>query len=311
MIETNELIAGLADRLEHLESEAEPYMASQIHHAIEVLRSIATATTACAESPYWLDGKVFRRGKVYIGEFTCVDRLVMDQVIAELNAPATPPADAARRTNRELHEEAAGMNLSDSFFAHAGIDPNGYQTADAALADVVERVAVIWAPGTVRRKELMQAAAALRARAVPVDDICNAYESGVGHNGRPTANVNPYPPGTPQHTAYELGAKGTKHNAPAVPEAVARDARLGNRLYVWDYENPEDGSWDNIEEYLHDTTPNVGDVVRLNLALPLVDVVVEMLEVGKCGEPIRWEVRDVKTGAILSATDSEVKNGNP
>ena len=51
-----------------------------------------------------------------------------------------------------------------------------------------------------------------------VSEICNAYESGVGHNGRPTANVNPYPPGTPQHTAYELGAKGTKHSAAAIPE---------------------------------------------------------------------------------------------
>lgn len=27
-------------------------------------------------------------------------------------------------TNREAHEEAAGMNLSDSFFAISGIDPN-------------------------------------------------------------------------------------------------------------------------------------------------------------------------------------------
>ena len=97
--------------------------------------------------------------------------------------------------------------------------------------------------------------------------------------------------------------KCRKEAQPAVPDDVAKDARLGSLLYVWDYENPEDGQWDNIEEYLHDTTPNVGEVVRLNLALPLVDVVVEMLEVGKCGEPIRWEVRDVKTGAVLSTTE--------
>jgi len=112
------------------------------------------------------------------------------------------------------------------------------------------------------------------------------------------------------YTKYRDLPDGTKlYAAPvpqtAVPEAVAKDARLGNRLHVWDYENPEDGSWDNIEEYLHDTTPNVGEVVRLNLAMPLTDVVVEMLEVGDCGEPIRWEVRDVKTGTILSATDTE------
>lgn len=55
-----------------------------------------------------------------------------------------------------------------------------------------------------------------------VPDICNAYESGVGHAGRPTASVNPYPPGTPQHTAYEIGASGGKHNAqPAVPDMDA------------------------------------------------------------------------------------------
>lgn len=88
---------------------------------------------------------------------------------------------------------------------------------------------------------------------------------------------------------------------PAAQAKVADDVRLGNRLYVWDYENPEDGSWDNIEEYLHDTTPGVGDVVRLNLAMPLQDVEVEMLEVGRSGEPIRWQVRDVKTGDMLAA----------
>lgn len=39
--------------------------------------------------------------------------------------------------------------------------------------------------------------------------ICNAYESGVGHRGRPTANVNPYREGTPEHEAYAIGAGGT------------------------------------------------------------------------------------------------------
>lgn len=57
-----------------------------------------------------------------------------------------------------------------------------------------------------------------------VADICNAYESGVGHAGRPTAKVNPYREGTPEHEAYAIGASGTKHNAQpaAVPEAVAK-----------------------------------------------------------------------------------------
>ena len=87
--------------------------------------------------------------------------------------------------------------------------------------------------------------------------------------------------------------------------AAVPDARLGNLIHVWDYENPEDGHWDNIEEYLSDTTPNVGEVVRLNVAMPLQDVEVEMLEVGKYGEPIRWEVRDVKTGALLAAAQKE------
>lgn len=45
-------------------------------------------------------------------------------------------------------------------------------------------------------------------QAVDVDAICNAYESGVGHRGRPTAEVNPYREGTPEHEAYSIGAKG-------------------------------------------------------------------------------------------------------
>ena len=52
-------------------------------------------------------------------------------------------------------------------------------------------------------------------QAVDVDAICNAYESGVGHRGRPTANVNPYREGTPEHEAYALGAK----DAPSYQEA--------------------------------------------------------------------------------------------
>ena len=44
-------------------------------------------------------------------------------------------------------------------------------------------------------------------QAVDVDAICNAYESGVGHRGRPTANVNPYREWTPEHEAYAIGAK--------------------------------------------------------------------------------------------------------
>lgn len=45
--------------------------------------------------------------------------------------------------------------------------------------------------------------------------ICNAYESGVGHRGRPTANVNPYREGTPEHEAYAIGAKGEAAQAEA------------------------------------------------------------------------------------------------
>lgn len=48
--------------------------------------------------------------------------------------------------------------------------------------------------------------------AVPdVDSICNAYESGVGHRGRSTASVNPYPVGSHEHKAYALGAAGVKN----------------------------------------------------------------------------------------------------
>lgn len=53
-----------------------------------------------------------------------------------------------------------------------------------------------------------------------ISDICNAYESGVGHRGRPTANVNPYREGTPEHEAYAIGAKGEAAQA----DDVVRDA---------------------------------------------------------------------------------------
>ena len=56
------------------------------------------------------------------------------------------------------------------------------------------------------------------AQAVDVDAICNAYESGVGHRGRPTANVNPYREGTPEHDAYAIGAKGEAAKAEAKVE---------------------------------------------------------------------------------------------
>jgi hypothetical protein len=55
-----------------------------------------------------------------------------------------------------------------------------------------------------------------------VADICNAYESGVGHAGRKTALVNPYKEGTAEHIAYAIGASGTKHNGTAQDDA--RDA---------------------------------------------------------------------------------------
>jgi len=58
------------------------------------------------------------------------------------------------------------------------------------------------------------------AQAVDVDAICNAYESGVGHRGRPTANVNPYRECTPEHEAYAIGAKGEAAQA----EAKAADS---------------------------------------------------------------------------------------
>lgn len=78
---------------------------------------------------------------------------------------------AARKELRDTEHERyifdAGFRRG--FDCHESLQRKAEATtpADAALADVVERVAVIWAPGTVRHRELMQAAAALRARAVP------------------------------------------------------------------------------------------------------------------------------------------------
>ena len=71
-----------------------------------------------------------------------------------------------------------------------------------------------------------QLAAAPAQPAVDVANICNAYESGVGHNGRPTANINPYPVGSNEHEAYRIGATGTNHKGWPAPETAgdARDA---------------------------------------------------------------------------------------
>ena len=62
--------------------------------------------------------------------------------------------------------------------------------------------------------------------AATVDEICNAYESGVGHRGRPTASVNPYRQGSDLATAYNIGALGDRESpaAAAVPDDVAKDA---------------------------------------------------------------------------------------
>ena len=42
------------------------------------------------------------------------------------NAAASPlsDSDGSQQTNREAHEEAAGMNLCGAFFANSGIDPD-------------------------------------------------------------------------------------------------------------------------------------------------------------------------------------------
>lgn len=52
-----------------------------------------------------------------------------------------------------------------------------------------------------------------------VDEICNAYESGVGRRGRPTAHVNPYKPGSDLATAYAIGAVGDREAQVAAPAA--------------------------------------------------------------------------------------------
>lgn len=56
-----------------------------------------------------------------------------------------------------------------------------------------------------------------------VDEICNAYESGVGHRGRPTAHVNPYKPGSDLATAYAIGAVGDREAQVAAPAAAVPD----------------------------------------------------------------------------------------
>lgn len=70
--------------------------------------------------------------------------------------------------------------------------------------------------GTVLRPMPVYAAPVPPAAVPSVDiaDICNAYESGVGHRGRRTANVNPYPSGSHEYDAYAIGAQGN-------PAAVA------------------------------------------------------------------------------------------
>jgi len=60
-------------------------------------------------------------------------------------------------------------------------------------------------------------------RADVVANICNAYESGVGHRGRPTAHVNPYPRGSDESMAYALGAI-KEHHGMLPAQDDARDA---------------------------------------------------------------------------------------
>lgn len=60
--------------------------------------------------------------------------------------------------------------------------------------------------------------------AATVDEICNAYESGVGHRGRPTASVNPYRQGSDLATAYNIGALGDRESPAEVPDDVEKDA---------------------------------------------------------------------------------------
>lgn len=55
--------------------------------------------------------------------------------------PATPAVP--RKTNRELHESAAGMNLSDSFFSHSGIDPDGYPPDSVTAPAVPDGFALV------------------------------------------------------------------------------------------------------------------------------------------------------------------------
>lgn len=95
-----------------------------------------------------------------------------------------------------------------------GVEFDGLNKVESLVnksADVLRKFTGIEPFPLFRNLAVPEAVAKDAARlSVWVSDICNAYESGVGHAGRPTAKVNPYREGTHEHEAYAIGANGVK-----------------------------------------------------------------------------------------------------
>lgn len=139
-----------------------------------------------------------------------------------------------------------------------------------------------------------------------VADICNAYESGVGHSGRPTAKVNPYREGSPEHEAYAIGASGTKHNAQpaAVPEAVASLIPKGWVFYS------ADASIQSSNPRRPMTAMIKRDVDGVQWWLQLTEEEKERTSLYSTGAGMTLTLAiQNAVDTILSAADTEVKNG--
>lgn len=97
-----------------------------------------------------------------------------------------------------------------------------------------------------------------------VDEICNAYESGVGHRARPTAHVNPYKPGSDLATAYAIGAVGDREAQVAAPAAAVADVPDAKPEMPWlsEFEEGHRQGWNACRDEMLAARQPSQDVVR-------------------------------------------------
>lgn len=133
--------------------------------------------------------------------------------------------DVVTLTGTEYDDLMAAKDERDDLYEAERARADALAAELKALRDDVEnRVQVAYSQGFLDRSDLARAVPASQDDSADrVANICNAYESGVGHRGRPTANVNPYPRGSDESIAYALGAIKEHHGMTDLQDD-ARDA---------------------------------------------------------------------------------------